>query len=236
MNWQKRECSIKMEITPYGDGWEDIDLEIQGDHHWWSVSGSLGDGFGALVESLYCLYPEHYREFDRCRWLKERAELTGERKNGKWVDVRPVKPGERCTYFTVPVQTRFLWDEEGCGVRWALSRPANDKHEFPLSVEIEEFSDYGARAKVTGRYRYVVPYADMCHAVGKALTAAMKTHGFTGFEASVWESDINVRHLCFLKACGMGRPDFFMPVYGEEQGSGAKTSFADEMELLAFDM
>ena len=70
MKWQKRECPIKMELVAYGAGWEDVTLDICGDRHWWSVSGCLGDGFGALVESLYELYPD--QTYDGCdaRWVK----------------------------------------------------------------------------------------------------------------------------------------------------------------------
>ena len=44
MKWQKRECPINMELVPYGSGWEDVTLDICGNHHWWSVSGCLGEG------------------------------------------------------------------------------------------------------------------------------------------------------------------------------------------------
>ena len=69
---------------------------------------------------------------------------------------------------------------------------------------------------------------------GMAMTEALKLHGFTGFHESVWESDINVRHLSFLKACGMGHPDIFLPMESKE--NGAVSSFADEIALLLFDM
>lgn len=235
MKWEKRDCPVKIELYPYGAGWEDVIVEFGEESHSYAISGSLGDGFGALVQSLYALYPGHDREGDRCRWLEKCADLTGDWEGGKWVNVRPKGPDDS-SYFTVPVQTRFLWDEEGCGVNWILTRPATEDTEFPLTVELEEFSDYGPRSKITGKYKHAVSYADMCYAVGKALTAAVKSHGFTGFEESVWESDVNVRHLCFLKACGMGRPDFVRPVFGKNQGDGDVSSFADEMELLAFDM
>ena len=64
MNWQKRECPIKMGITPYGSGWEDIDLEIQGEHHWWSVSGCLGtvlrnlDGIALTLDAIHARLDE----------------------------------------------------------------------------------------------------------------------------------------------------------------------------------
>lgn len=54
--------------------------------------------------------------------------------------------------------------------------------------------------------------------------------------ASAWESDVNIRHLCFLKACGMGCPDALRPIEFCESGKGAVSSFAEELELLQFDM
>ena len=102
-----------------------------------------------------------------------------------------------------------------------------------ITIELEE-SDYKGENKEC--FRYEVKYADLCYAVGKAITAAVKKHGFAGFHTSVWESDVNVRHLCFLKACGMGDPDAMQPVESAERGEGATSSFDEELELLMFDM
>ena len=89
MKWQKRDCSIHMEIDPYGSGWEDITRDICGDHHWWSVSGSLGDGFWALVESLYALYPHQTHDELEERRLTESDEYVADFVNGEYVNLRP---------------------------------------------------------------------------------------------------------------------------------------------------
>lgn len=237
MNWQKRECPVKMTITPYGSGWEDITLEIQGDRHWWSVSGCLGAGFWALVEGLYALYPNQATcEQEAQNSISELYEYVYDCINGEYCNKRPKTAGDKGkTFSREPKTASCWWDCEGHGVQWTLTRPENGKSDFPVTVKLEEKASY-KDSPIAKTFSYVVRYSDICYAVGKAVTEAMKSHGFGGFHESVWESDINVRHLCFLKACGMGRPDFFLPVYGEEKGSGAKTSFSDEMELLAFDM
>ena len=235
MKWQKRECPIKMTLIPYGAGWEDVIIDIQGDHHHYAVSGCLGGGFGALVESLYALYPGQSHCEHEERRISDMAEFVCDYKDGKKINVRP-RTSSDSSYFTVPTKAEFIWDEEGHGVSWTISRPANEDHEFLVTIELEEWKCSTDGYITTDRFRYVVQYSDLCYAVGKAMTEAVKSHGFTGFHVSVWESDINVRQLCFLKACGMRKPEFFAPKRGADDEDASITSFKDEIELLMFDM
>ena len=235
MKWQKRDCPIHMELVPYGAGWEDITLDICGDNHWWSVSGCLGDGFGALVESLYALYPHQTHDEVEERWLAEKEEFIADFKNGEYVNNRPIPEGYTGGYISLPKAAEpkaaeFFWDHEGWGVRWKLTKEPGQEREFNLTIDLEETDDEHKT------FHYEVKYSDLCYAVGKAITEAVKKHGFGGFHTSVWESDVNVRHLCFLKSCGMGMPDAVHPFDSTEKGVGAVSSFADEIELLLFDM
>jgi hypothetical protein len=235
MNWEKRDCPIKMELVPYGSGWEDITLDICGDHHWWSVSGCLGDGFWALVESLYALYPHQTHDEVEERWLAEKEEFIADFKNGEYVNNRPIPEGYTGGYISLPKAAEpkaaeFFWDHEGWGVRWKLTKESGQEREFKLTIDLEETDDEHKT------FHYDVKYSDICYAVGKAITEAVKKHGFAGFHTSVWESDVNVRHLCFLKACGMGNPDFFKLRREKGKGEGDISSFKDEIELLLFDM
>ena len=231
IKWRKRRCPIRMEIVPYGSGWEDITLDICGDHHWWSVSGCLGDGFWALVESLYALYPHQtYDESEQNR-LTEEEDFVADFVNGEYTNFRQMKEGETCAcHLSFPKAAEFFWDHEGWGVQWKLTKESGQERDFLLTIDLEETDD------AHKKFRYTVKYSDLCYAVGKAVTAALKKHGFGGFHTSVWESDVNVRHLCFLKACGMGMPDAVQPVDSAKKGEGAISSFADEIELLMFDM
>jgi hypothetical protein len=235
MNWEKRDCSIKMELVPYGDGWEDITLAICGDHHWWSVSGCLGDGFWALVESLYALYPHQAHDELEQRRLTEFDEFIGDFQKGEFVNMRPKPEGYTGSYISLPKTAEFFWDHEGWGVRWKLTKESGQERDFLLTIDLEETEgDQSDDDHKT--FHYTVRYSELCYAVGKAITEALKKHGFGGFHTSVWESDVNVRHLCFLKACGMGNPDAVHPFDSAEKGVGAVSSFADEIELLLFDM
>ena len=227
MKWQKRDCPIHMEIDPYGSGWEDITLDICGDHHWWSVSGSLGDGFWALVESLYVLYPHQTHDELEERRLTESDEYVADFKNGEYVNLRP-RTEKDSGYISFPKAAEFFWDHEGWGVQWKLTKESGQERDFNLTIDLEETDDDHKT------FHYTVKYSDFCYAVGRAITEAVKKHGFGGFHTSVWESDVNVRHLCFLKACGMGKPDALKPSMAAKTGK-AVSSFEDEVELLMFD-
>lgn len=230
MKWEKRDCPIKLELDPYGFGWEDVTLEIDGKHHWWSVSGCLGDGFGALVESLYALYPHQTYDEAEQKWLTEEDAYEADFVDGEYVNYRRL-PDEASSGMHLPKAASFYWDHQGYGVTWTLTRESGPAKDFKLTIELQEGTD----EKHTDS-RYEVQYSDLCYAVGKALTEAIKKHGFAGFHTAVWESDVNVRHLCFLKACGMGCPDALKPVEFCEKGEGAVSPFEEEMKLLLFDL
>ena len=189
MKWQKRACPIHMEIDPYGSGWEDITLDICGDHHWWSVSGGLGDGFWALVESLYALYPRQtYNELEQRR-LTEDEEFVGDFKNGEIINMRPKPEGYAGGYISLPKAAEFFWDHESWGVQWKLTKESGQEREFNLTIDLEETDD----AHKT--FHYTVKYSDLCYAVGKAITEALKKHGFGGFHTSVWRSEEHTSEL-----------------------------------------
>lgn len=230
MEWKKRVCPIKFEIDPYGSGWEDIMLEIDGNRHLWSVSGCLGDGLGALVESLYALYPHQTYDQTEKRWLTEEDKYTADFVEGEYVNYRRVQDDAR-SCMLLPKAASFYWDEEGCGVEWVLTRESGPDKDFVLTIELREGADENPKVS-----RYQVRYSDLCYAVGKALTAAVKNHGFAGFHTAVWERDVNIRHLCFLKSCGMGHPEALKPFESCEKGDGAVSPFEEELKLLLFDM
>ena len=238
MKWEKRDCPIKLDLKLAG-GWEDVTLEIGGDHHSWSVSGCVGDGFSALTECLYVLYPDMLHDAEEPNstdgelLIKGTEYYTAENKDGSYVNLQPTdNPYE--SVFTFVKRVEFTWDLEGCEVIWKIVRDSSVDKDFKLHIEIVDGS-----LKEPKTFRYDVQYSDMCYAVGKALTEALKKRGFGGYHYSAWEGDINVRHLCLLKACGMGHPEAVQtsaalkqPVFGE----GEVSPFSDELELLLFDM
>ena len=173
MKWQKRECPIHMELVPYGAGWEDITLDICGDHHWWSVSGCLGNGFGALVESLYALYPDQTHDEEEQRWLSEIDDYVVENKDDGIEVLRHRTESDR-SYCSFPRSAEFFWDEEGHVVNWRLTRVPGADKDCLLTVELEESGSVGDKKSS----RYEVMYSDLCYAVGRAVTEALNFSKF----------------------------------------------------------
>lgn len=137
MNWKKRDCPIAIKLVPYGAGREDFIIDINGDHHYYAVSGVLGGGFGALMESLYALYPNQHYCFNEDRHLRD--SLVEEHK---------------CAV--------FWWEEEGGGVQWTLTQSESCAKTFLVYIKLEEKEDATDDAKIVNTFTYSVSYSDLC--------------------------------------------------------------------------
>lgn len=223
MNWQKRNCPITMSIKPDLTGWVDVTLNIEGDCRIFSICDDGGcDNFWELPWCLYKLYFYNgcVRRFPNVL-SDDGLTILEEGPNA----LRSVS---------------FKWAEENRYEDWRITAPLDIEATSIVSIDITEdkgvFSK-GGRTWTTSKSHYDVSFCDMCYAVGKAITEAMKLYGFTGFLESQG-GQILVSALCFLKACGMGKPEFLVArkVISDDQRGHIKTSFADEIELLMFDM
>lgn len=218
MNWQKRDCPIKMTIKPGLPWWVDITMDIKGDHRIFSVcNAGSGDTF---LDFPWCLYKLYF--YPAC------IHTTSN-----------VLPDEDSINLERALRTvAFKWEEDNRFEDWRIDAPVDLKADSLVSIDITEHQgvfEKDARIWKTSKSRYDVLFGDLCYAVGKAITEAMKTYGFTGlYESHVGE--IPVGCLCFLKACGMGKPWFFGRIMDEEHMCGENTFFKDEMEVLDFDM
>ena len=134
----------------------------------------------------------------------------------------------------------FKWEEDNRYEYWRIDGPVDLKADSIVSIDITEHQgvfENDGRSWKASKSRYDVLFCDLCYAAGKAITETMKSYGFTGLSESKCDA-ILVSRLCFLKACGMGNPEFFVSreAHEEDLRKDFKTSFADEMELLMFDM
>ena len=234
MNWQKRDCPIKMTINPRSNSYMTVTLDIQGDHHEYDVYASPesgknrsedsdGSGFWQLPHYLYRMYfygpKEPYKQ----------NESLG-------LEPRPTIPNEGHAN-----RIDFRWTEDFRKIGWGIEFPFKVQADSNIRIDIMEYL-YGEKEwelkEVIAKFSYDVPYRDICYALGKGLHEAVKKYGFMGlYESYVGEP--SVHELCFLKACGMGRPDFLLSLDKDDSDDYheyKKTSFADEMELLNFDM
>ena len=87
----------------------------------------------------------------------------------------------------------------------------------------------------------IVEARDLAYAVGKAATDALKKYGVYGYHRStgspVIEGDsIDLNALIYLKAYALELPNHRLGGDGYDGGNVKETSFADEIELLLFDL
>ena len=230
MKLWKRDCPIKMEVSPSGFGWVGLSLEICGDKYDVDVSGCLGSGIGGFIQSLYQLYcgKKSTPDGDRIEEVYEYVEVS---KGGRVVE-RRLRGEKEERYCEMPKATSCDLDEEGHGYTISFQREFSNDSDFSVKVKIVEWGNV-AEGKETAA-EYVVRYSDLCYALGKALTTSVKEVGFGGFCENAWDYDISLRHLCFLKAAGLGHPEWVLPKYADSD-SPAVSSFEDEMKLLEFE-
>lgn len=229
MKLNKRNCDIRIRLTPCGADFQKIQMRIGGDHHTFWPSAVMGGQFSNLVTAVYCLYNEGSDDHTNCR-RSIRLYQHG------WD--RDCETGNEVHAITTKVQ----WDEEGRFVNVTLIRrssdwksPTPDRFD-PLEIEIDHWA---------GTFHYLVDARDLCYAIAKGATEALKKYGFRGYHASSGSDQcfgdaINIEQLLFVKAYALNALDTreLKPVWRNPKSwmSAEGTSFEKEMELLLFDM
>ena len=185
----------------------------------------MGDQFAAFLQAIYCLYEEK-------RW----PHLFYYRGNPDYQCItNPENKGE------IIRTTKVNWDEEGRFVKFTFTRRCTDRTailgDAPDPVEVEIDSVFGID-------RYVVDGRDLCYAVAKGCTEAIKKYGLLGYTKSTsnqyYGDTINIKDLLFIKAYALDALEARETEQAWENPNGwekaEKSSFEKEMELLLFDM
>ena len=209
MNLQKRECPISFRFVPYGAGWEDVYLTVGGEEHYFVVTGAFGpDSVDSLTSAIVGLHPS----YNSCGYLHHR-----------YIDE---------TKDDIPVGATVSLPGEGFGSEWAFKRPPVEDIDVPIEISIVKTEE---GEEPDSPITFTVGYKDLCYAVAKGMTEAMKKHGLFGHVNAVWSHDLNLRVLLMLKAFALGAEDV-LKVEDLGRGNGERTDFAKELELLLFDM
>lgn len=214
MEMQTRTCNIDLEVEILATRWQRISMKINGEQHEHVVSAAVSDMFGDLVDVMYEMYIE--------------ANDDSRASRVKYLNDNEKKP------FTITGITACLdWDNEGEITSWRFARQLYTE-EILLQIEVDY--DYGERI-----CRYTVPYFDMCYAVAKAATAVLRQTGVIGYHYLGEIDSIDIHHLLYIKHLGIfKKPISLSPMLGhldDRYTSGDKvTSFADEIDLLLFEM
>ena len=230
MMFQKRDCPLKIELVPQGAGWTHVYLITGGERLFFVISNVLGHQFSTLVRALYFFSPKQ-NDPDNADDIIESKVGAYDMESGEVTEIfeagsHPV-PG---VYKDIPHRAEFIWDEEGSYSRWLLEREPNDNHDFAVKIHIEI-----QRGEDHKEHNFEFLYKDLCYAVAKAYTTAMKDYGFCGYHFSTYHENINVNHLLYLKSVALDYHKI-RKLINHPSGHGEATKFEDELKLLLFDM
>lgn len=93
-----------------------------------------------------------------------------------------------------------------------------------------EIRNYGKILK-----NYTVKTKDFCYAIAKACTEVLKEYGFYGYRYSTEHDYFKLHQLLYIKSVALGNFEA-RKTFAVDGELIKRTSFADEIELLTFDM
>lgn len=206
---KKRDCDIKIKLTPSGTQYLHFEMDIQGDHLDFLPASTMGDQFGAVVSALYTLF--HEKEDMHEEW-RSREHISDE----NHVIHRRV--------------TKVEWDNEGDVIDIIMSRKGGidiDYEDDLIDIEIKNYDEV--------LKQYTVKTKDLCYAVAKACTEVLKEYGIYGYRYSTEQDYFKIHQLLYIKSFALGNFEA-RELISEENDWVKKTAFEKEIELLLFDM
>lgn len=226
----KRNCDIRIRLTPWDGDFMRVHFRINGDHHYFYPSCVMGDQFSVFLTAVYCLYNEgpgtHYlhgkrwkRGFDAGVWEYPSNE------NGNHY------------YKSIPI----FWDEEGRIIHVVVSRRSKTEEVLPAGVP----DPITIKFKYwKGNFEYCIDGRDLCYAIARGYTEAIKKYGFQGYLHSsgmqFLGDSFEMDELLFIKAYALdameSRELSTAWVHKNDWRTAKSSSFEKEIELLLFDM
>ena len=223
---RKRNCGIQMKLVPYGGGWTDVYLDIGNDNLYFIISYLSSNSFTDLLRILYFLHPDQRdpEESEDCVYYWE-----GLVENSEVVEIAESIDKFPRTIRLIPKKGEFTWWEEEGGSNWLIERDATLKPDFDIKLSID------IKRSETKHYEYTVRYKDFCYAVAKACTEVLKSHGIYGYHQSIYQDDMHLRYLLFIKGVALDNLEARkLTDMGDKNGMGS--SLEKELKLLLFDM
>jgi len=188
----KRDCKIRVRLTPIGADFMRVHFRIGDDNHYFYPSCVMGRPVFFFLTAVYCLYNEgyDYHQLHMQQW---------KRRFGCVFEPPTEENGNR--YFkSVPVS----WDEEGRTVDVILSRSSSEENYFsivPKGVPDPINIEFSCKR---GNFKYTVDGRDLCYAIARGYTEALKKYGFQGYLRSTGMQYIGdvfeMEELLFVKA------------------------------------
>ena len=206
---KKRDCDIKIKLTPSGTQFLRFEMDIQGDHLDFLPASTMGDQFGAVVSALYTLF--HEKEDMHEEW-RSREHISND------------------NHVIHTIVTKVDWDNEGDVVEIVMSRKCTVDIDYENDLIDIEINNYDEVLK-----QYTVKTKDLCYAVAKACTEVLKEYGIYGYRYSTEQDYFKLHQLLYIKSFALGNFEA-RELISEENDWVKKTSFEKEIELLLFDM
>ena len=232
MKLNKRSCETRIRLTPCDGDFMRVHLRIGGDNHYFYPSCVMGTQFSSFLTAVYSLYNEGYDEHRlhrRYTWREEDVYKTWE---------YPWQDGKDSYYKEIPVS----WDGEGPYWNIVLSRRSATEEvppigvPDPITIKISSTRDKD--------YQYTIDGRDLCYAIARGYTEALKKYGFHGYLRSTGMQylgdNFRMDELLFVKAYALDAMDVreLKEAWRRPKGwmRADSSSFEKEMELLLFDM
>ena len=228
----KRKCSISIELVPCGADFLKVVLSIGNDSHTFWASSVMGNQFSSFVGAVYQLYTEKYDTHSHNRGIDSKAKHICPQE-----DPSLLNDEEK-------VMSHVCWDGEGVLFHITFTRKrifCGDR----VSDE-EDLIEIGIGNPDDHQDTYTVDGRDLCYAVAKAYTEAIKKYGFYGYYSSTggncngFGDVIDIHMILFIKAYALGAMDArrLETVWKKENSwmRAEGTSFDKELELLLFDL
>ena len=207
---KKRDCDIKIKLTPSGTQYLHFEMDIHGDHLDFLPSSAVGEQFGAVVSALYTLFHENddgHEEWNGREYLTDKDHVI---------------------HTTV---TRVSWDNEGTDIDIIMSRKCGVDIDYENDIIEIEIKNYDEVLK-----KYTVKTKDLCYAVAKACTEVLKEYGFYGYRYSTEYDCFELHQLLYIKSFALLNFEARDLNCDKENEWVKRTSFEKEIELFLFDM
>ena len=230
MKFNKRNCEIRIRLTPCGADFMRVHFRIGGDNHYFYPSCVQGDQFSSFLSAVYCLYNEgcEFHNLHKRQWKKRFGVDLWE---------YPWEDGKDSYYKSIPIS----WDEEGLIIDVTVSRRSVAEVVLPAGEPDPIKIEFSYRKR---RFKYTVDGRDLCYAIARGYTEAIKKYGFQGYLRSTGKQylgdSFEMEELLFVKAYALNAMDVreLKDAWRKPKGwmSAQASSFDNEIELLLFDM
>ena len=211
------DCPVKFTITECEAGWTKLEVEINGEHIDFIISGIWQDKNPSnLLQTAYLFNP-----------------FLGAFKERMDIDYQMVDEDYK-GYSDIPLKSEFEWDSEPFSTEWCVYMPLAqfEVKEPKLLISIKK--DIGSEKY--REYSFEIKYKDFCYAVGKCFSDILNKTCMEEYHINSFGDEINLRYLVFAKAYGLGLLENQISFMDCFKAHKEAFSFKEEMEILAMDM